>query len=311
VDTTIFLRFVCIVVIVAFHFSPFSYGGATFLLFVVAGYNFSRFQLPKVLENDSVRSILLSAGRIALPTVLMLLLVQTAITGYSADILFLFSNFFVQDNWHALTWYVEVLVQILIVLSVVLAFPWIRELARSGAYRFTAGFFLLSLLLAMLGPLVWDTAYLKDHVPHMILWIFLMGCLLEQSVSPPRKLAAAVAIFLSPLAVWGASGQPEYVYYGIVWVWVGAAVLLGFDRILLPVPVNVVAYWIGGASLFIYITHWYVPPVLRRGFMIDNYLADIVVSLVVGVVAWIGWELLTRVMLQHWQRRGQVVVREQ
>jgi acyl-CoA synthetase (AMP-forming)/AMP-acid ligase II len=310
VDTTIFLRFVCIIVIVAFHFSPFVYGGATFLLFVVAGYNFSRFQFPKVMENDSVRSILQSALRIAIPTVLVLLLVQTAITGYALDVLLLVSNFFLQENWHALTWYVEVLIQILIVLSVVFAFPSVRKFARSGQSRFALGFFSVSLLTAVVAPAIWDTAPLNDHVPHMLLWVFLLGWLLERSNTTRQRLAAGCISFISPLAVWGFSAQPDYVYYGTFWIWIGALILILFDRIPMPVPLNVLAYWIGGGSLFIYITHWYIPPVLRRGFAVDNYVVDITVSIAVGVIAWICWEFLTRLLLQIAQRRRQAILAE-
>ncbi|AZQ65921.1 hypothetical protein EF888_01505 [Silicimonas algicola] len=309
VDTTIFLRFLCIIFIVAFHFSPFSYGGATFLLFAVAGYNFSRFQLPKVIENGSVRSILLSARRIAIPTVLVLLLVQTAVIGYSADILLLVSNFFVQDNWRALTWYVEVLIQILLFLSLVFAFQIVREAVRSGLRRFTVAFFLISVIVAMVAPTVWDTSALKDHLPHMLLWLFLLGWMLEQADTAKLKIGVGIAAFLSPLLVWGFVDRAEYIYHGPFWVWAGALLLLLFERIPLPVPLNLAAYWIGGASLFIYITHWYVPPVLRRVLMVDNYLLDMVVSLAVGVVSWICWEFFTRWLLQQHRKKG--VLREQ
>ncbi len=300
VDTTVFLRAIGIVAVVTIHFTPWKYMGATFMLLLVAGFNFSRFQFRQVVGGHTVEPILLTAARVAVPAFLILLAIQTLRMEYYPDRLLLVSNF-TGSQLYSETWYVESYVQILLLVSLVLLSPTVRALAARNLWGFTLVALALSVLIAAAGnalresgamPLA-QTPMLSNQVPHMVIWLFVLGCLVEQASDISRKLLVCLVAMIAPLLMWwNLLGEPWHNYTPFAWVWAGCLILLFADRIPLPAPINTLAYWIGGASLFIYMTHWTVVRIWQRVTPVESDVLNVVVGVAGGVVCWTIWESL-------------------
>jgi acyl-CoA synthetase (AMP-forming)/AMP-acid ligase II len=307
VDTTVLLRFVAIILIVSLHLTAFNYPGATYMLFVVAGFNFARFQLGNVLATGEVKSILLSALRVAIPTLLLLFALQAKDMTFQLDKLFLVSNYVVTETWEAYYWYVEAYIQILLAFALLLVVPSVRAMAKAHLLSFTLGLLALSLVAARFGPLLWNTEPLYDHVPHMLFWLFLLGWVLEQAKEPRQKLVAAACALVAPAVAWGLGEQTEYVGIGPYYVWAGCAVMILLDKVALPAPLAWVVYRIGSASLFIYITHWTTSRYWRRLSPVDSGVLTVIAVIVAGVVLWFLWERFSRYVVRAWSQRSLAV----
>ncbi len=296
-DTTILLRFVGIVAIVTFHFTSMNVGGATYLLVLVAGYNFSRFQLRKVLAVDSPTVVLFSVARLAVPLMLIIALFEVRHREISLLDLALLGNYQDQLTQDYDFWFIELLVQILLLNFVILSLSGIRKIALQQPMEFAAGLLLISVLSAKLVPLFWDTSPLYDRVPHMLFWLFALGWVLQQARSPSEKLVALLLVIALPTIIWGWRDYPFWLANGPSWVVGGALLLLFFEYVTVPAPLNTLAYWIGGASMFIYITHWSVRNVFHELVPMRIDFIDILVALMGGIIVWQVWDRITSQLL--------------
>ena len=283
--------------IVTFHFmaNPPSNGGATYLLLALAGYNFSRFQLSHLLTTDRVVPFLLSIGRIVLPLAFVVVAIGLRKGEIDTTQLLLLSNFEPADQRVLDFWYVEVLAQILLLLALLLAVPALRGALRDHPFAAAAGVALGAVALAEMAPALWDTLPYRDHVPHMLLWVFALGWAMQQAKGPVQKAVAAVLVLGAPALIWGFGEQAFWVGDGLVWIWAGGLLVLAFDTVRVPTVVAWLAQWVGGASLFIYITHYSVLGIWSRVTPVQSELLDILVALVAGVLFWMAWEAASRV----------------
>lgn len=291
VDSTILLRCIGIVAIVTFHFTTLTQvGGATFLLLVAAGYNFSRFQVENVLASDRVGSMLVSTWRIALPTWLVAAAIQLRHGAFDPMDLGLVSNFSPAAGQAIDFWFVEVLVQLLLILALAFALPWTRRAARARPFGCALAALAIGVAAAVAGPVLWDTRALYDRTPHMIFWMFALGWALHRAPGPGgRALCLALALVL-PLLVWGVEDWPDWIGNGPWWIWSGCLLLAFLPKAPLPFPLDRLVYLVGGASLFIYISHFPAMLIWERVAPVQSSALEVVVALVVGVAFWIFWE---------------------
>jgi acyl-CoA synthetase (AMP-forming)/AMP-acid ligase II/peptidoglycan/LPS O-acetylase OafA/YrhL len=312
VDTTLLLRAVGILAIVAGHFTsiPTAIGGATFLLLALAGYNFARFQLRTALAEDRIRPLLVSTARIALPLVAVAAAIGLRQGSPDPLLLLGLGNFEPAALRRLDFWFVEVLVQILLLLALAFALPGLRRAGRAAPLGLALGVLGAALAAAFAGPLLWDTEQYYDRMAHMMLWLFALGWVLHEARAGTAgtaagtggragRIALGAALALAvPLLVWGVEDRPFWVASGPVWVGAGALLVLAVERVPVPWPVNRLAYWIGGASLFIYLTHWTVRGIWHRVTPVQSELLDVAVAVVAGVLAWLAWEAGTRALLR-------------
>jgi acyl-CoA synthetase (AMP-forming)/AMP-acid ligase II len=291
-DTTLVLRFVGIVSIVYFHFMPSGLGGATFLLMLAVGYNFSRFQLENVLRENSVAPLLLSAARIALPLFLVVAAIEARKADFDPLALLLLGNFKPAPERILDYWFVEVTIQIMLIMACLLAFPSVRRVVGTRPSAFAWGLLAVSVALATLGPLAWDTTPYYDRLPHMILWLFALGMVVDLARTRADRIRVSAVILAVPLIVWGPGPHPFWIAHGQLWLWIGGLVLLWFETIPLPAIVSRAAHYVGGASMFIYITHFSVQGLWDRLVPFAPRIFDVIVAIVVGVLIWLAWDAL-------------------
>ncbi|WP_241245600.1 MULTISPECIES: AMP-binding protein [Protofrankia] len=296
VETSIVLRAVAIILIVSNHIGLFHILGGAHLLLIVAGWGFARFRLAPGGAGTS-HAILRSAARIAIPSMLWLAwrAVDTTEVGWS--------NVLLIDNYvrRGATgyWFVEVLVQTLLLFALVFAIPAVRRWEQRHGF----GFALVMLGVALLAQqLAHNTTAFAERwlATHGVVWFFVLGWLGHRATSTGQKaLVAAIAMLTVP----GYFADPvrETV------ITVGFAALLFLPRLALPGFVVRMAGLIAGALLYIYLTHYAVYfatlPHLPA-------LAVLPLCLGAGILTWTATQALQRAVRRLAQRDqgGEVAV---
>jgi acyl-CoA synthetase (AMP-forming)/AMP-acid ligase II len=274
VETNVLLRAVAICLIVANHAQVVDLAGGAHVLFVAAGYNFARFQLS---SGTWWRSIL----RLALPAVVWI--------GGAAALTddFDLAHAALLHGWVGgpgrwVYWFVEVLVQLLVVVAVLLSIPLVRRFERRHSFAFPA------LLLGGALLVRFDVVVTGDHFfpmfrPHEIAWMFFLGWAASQAAHRWQRL---VVTGVALLAVPGCFGDPhrEAVLVG------GLVLLLWLPSIPVPRPAHRLVGVVAAASLYTYLTHVQLLPLVSG----TTRVGGVVVSVVAGVAVWMLVDPLVR-----------------
>ncbi len=255
VDTGVALRAASIVLIAGTHIGVFTIRGGAHLLLAVAGFNFARFHLTDVDRRRRLRHIAASVARIAVPTAVYLALVVTLLDRYSwRNILLLNEAIGPRTGDQRYFWFIETLVYLLLGLFLVLALPtvdrWERRWPFALPVTLLAGALLIRYGIVPLSP--------YDHLstPATLFWLFALGWAAAKARSRWQRLLVTTA---GVVAVADYFGNP----------WREAVIVAGL-LLLVWVPhlpsisgVNRVAGALAGSSLYIYLTHWQVYPLLE------------------------------------------------
>lgn len=269
VETNVVLRALAIVFVVGTHAGLLYLPGGAHLLLGVAGFNFARFQLA---SGRLVRSI----ARIAVPSAVLIGVVAAARDGFGlSHVLLVHGPLHLDGGGRWRFWFIEALVHILVVLALVLAVPALRRLERRHRLGFPA--VILAVGLAVRFDLVPVPA--TGHPlfrPHEVLWLFAVGWLAAQATRGRHRLVAVAAVVL---AVPGFFPQPERAAV----VTAGLLALAWVPRVPVPWPVNRLMGLVASASLYIYLTHSEVYPLLLDH---GGPAVGVAVALVVGIGVW-------------------------
>ncbi|AQT75533.1 AMP-binding protein [Streptomyces sp. fd1-xmd] len=282
-ETSVALRAMAIFCIVGSHIHVFGIKGGAHLLLALAGYNFARFHLTTAARRERVRSIWTSIGRVALPSMAWIGLVLLLNDDYTlANLALLDSVLGPEDSKTGMHfWFIEALVYILVAAVGLLGLPLMDRVER----RFPYG---LPLTIAGLGLLTrYDLLGLpaRAEIPDAItvFWLFALGWAAAKAATTRRRLVVtAAALATVPGFFPGDPGREAIIVAAfalLVWV----PTLPGHER------VNRVAGLLATSSLYIYLTHWQIFP-LVDGF--SRHLA-FAASLVFGIAYATG---VTRLM---------------
>jgi acyl-CoA synthetase (AMP-forming)/AMP-acid ligase II len=281
VETNVVLRAVAIILVVGDHFELFNLQGGAHVLLAVAGYNFSRFLLNAISDSDSVAPIGPSIARIIVPTVGWILLTFALKASFDWRVAFLISSYWTDPDGGY--WFIEVLIQILLIAAAVLAIPAARRLHRRSPYAFAVGVLLFSLAARYGGQLIWDTTDIGFKVPHMTLWLFAIGWVADKSSELWQRVALS-AVALATVPGYFDSTTRTLVILG------GILALIWVSKVSLPKPTNRLVGLLGAASLYIYLVHFQVNTVLN----VDRAASQFVIAIVFGVFTYIVAERLLR-----------------
>ncbi|SCL29197.1 Acyl-CoA synthetase (AMP-forming)/AMP-acid ligase II [Micromonospora rhizosphaerae] len=282
-ETSVALRALAIVVIVGSHIPVFTIKGGAHLLLAVAGFNFARFQLTDAPRRDRLRAAGRGISRIVLPSVAWIALAGTVTGDYTlTNVLLLNSVLGPHDGptqWHF--WFIEALVAILLAVTALIAVPAVDRIER----RFPFG---LPLTLAALGLVTrYDLPGLAalGHVPSavVVFWLFALGWAAARATRTAQRLAVTAAALLT---VPGFFGEP----FREAFIVAGFALLVWVPRLPSRPALNRLAAVLAGSSLYIYLTHWQVMPIVGPW---SRELA-LVASLAVGIGCAAAVRLLTR-----------------
>jgi len=306
VDMGLFLRCVGIVAIVVGHFDVLNVGGATYLLLVVAGFNFARFQIGAVGQTGSVRPILATAGRIAAPTAVALAALQWK-TGHRDPL-----QLALLGNWRDAAsqpfgfWFLELIVQVFAIVALLFVVPGVRRWGASRPFALGLGVLGASALIAWLSPRWWEAEAQFYRLPHLLLWLFALGWVLQAATTRAQRACVAGLAALLPILLWAPVWDRFWLQHGALWIPAGCWTLLAIDRVRLPAPLHRVVGTIAGASMFIYLMHYTGRSWWHRFGPVQHVLIDAVVGILVGIAAWLAWEAalrLARGLVRAWSPR--------
>ena len=297
-DTTALLRAVGVSLIVCTHMFLWYFPGGAHLLLAVVGYNTSRFHLP--IEDRRARAVAIarSIGRVAVPVVAFVGVCMLLVGGYGLPTLALVNNYLgpvthQQGRWHY--WFVEVMVQLLVVVGVLLSIAPVRRLERRFPYLFPLALFAGALVLREHWVRIGGYDNLRFQT-HGVAWFFLLGWLVHRSTTVRLKLLTTA---LCVLTIPGFFHRPER-----EWFIIGGIVLLVWCReIPMPKHLAQLVALVASASMAIFISHFRVFPPLDR--TLPRGLA-FVLTLAIGVAIWVLAERVlrgARARLVAWRRR--------
>lgn len=264
------LRAAAIVLIVATHAAVVDLKGGAHLLLAVAGWNFARFQLPV-----SGRRLATSIGRVAAPTAAWVAVLLVVTDTYDAANLFLVHTQVGEAVWDERWrfWFIETLVQALVVVGALVSLPPLRRLERRRPFEVALAALALTLVLRVVS--VHDGSVRR---PQEVVWFFVLGWVVQRATTvPQRLLVTAIAV----VAVPGFFGQP----------WREAIVVLGITALVwcrsIPVvrPLHRGVAVLASSSLAVYLTHWHVYPTVRDW---SSPALAVVASFAVGIAVHAG-----------------------
>ncbi|WP_225994131.1 AMP-binding protein [Actinomadura rudentiformis] len=287
VETGIMLRAAGIVLVVGSHIGIFTIRGGAHLLLAVAGYNFARFHLTSAGRRERRRHVLGALTRIAVPSVAWLVLMAPLTADYHlSDALLLDSALGRNSNY----WFVEVIVYILLAMIAWLSVPGLDRAERRFSFGFAFGFLLLGLVARF--DLLGFRSLLDLPSAIVAFWMFPLGWAAAKARTRwQRLLVTAAAVTTVP----GYFGSGELVRETLIIS--GLALLIWLPTLPSPGLLNRLIGPVAAGSLYIYLVHWQVYPLVEG----HSQLLALLASLAVGVAY---AALATKIM-----RRCQTVLR--
>jgi hypothetical protein len=273
-ETSVALRAAAILAVVGSHADLFHVVGGAHLLLVLAGYNLARFQLSAD-RRARCAAVARSVRRIVVPTVLWVALISALGGRYGWPNALLLNHALGPQEWGATwrLWFLEALVLLMVATTALLALPRVSTLHRTRP-------FLLAMVLCGAGLLVRfglldvPTGPRGRFTAQAVLWLFALGMAAAAADGRLRQLLVLAAAALG-LHGWFGDPQRELLVLG------GVAVLLTVRELPSTALTTRVAGTLASASLYIYVTHWDVFPLLR-----DSPRLAVAASLLVGIAYW-------------------------
>jgi hypothetical protein len=269
-ETGIVLRAGAILFIVSTHIGFFHWEGTAHVLIAVAGYNFARFQLTGT-RRARLRRQLRSIARIVAPSIAVIGFAFAATDTYSWANVFLLNPLLGPEGWsdYSRFWFIEILVHILLGLAVLLAIPAVDRAQRRWPWAFSLA------LIAVDLPLLFDLVDCRYPGQGPVLWLFGLGW----AAAASRTLWQRAAVTAIALLTIPASFDDQYRSATIL---VGFLILLWLPTVTVPRGLHRLTALLASASLYIYVTHWLVYPLVDPA---HKGLA-VIASLAAGTLYW-------------------------
>ncbi|MFF1253751.1 AMP-binding protein [Pseudarthrobacter sp. NPDC058329] len=290
-ETGIVLRAIAIIFIVSTHIGFFHWEGTAHILIAVAGYNFARFQLIGT-RGARLRRQLRSVARIVVPSVAVIVFAFAfAVTDtYTWANVFLLNPLLGPEGWtdYSRFWFIEILVHILLGLAALLAIPAADRAQRRWPWAFALALIAIDL------PLLFELVDSRYPGQGPVLWLFGLGWAAAASRTLWQRAAVtAIALLTTP-----ESFDDQYRSATIL---VGFLILLWVPTLTVPRGLHRPTALLASASLYIYVTHWLVYPLVDPA---HKGLA-VIASLAAGIVYWAA-ATRSMGMVEKWLRRRQV-----
>ncbi|HVE94012.1 MAG TPA: AMP-binding protein [Acidimicrobiales bacterium] len=270
-DSSVVLRAVAIVLVVGTHARLWHLPGGAHTLLVVAGYNFARFQL-------AAPSMVASIARVAVPSMCWIAVVAALSGKYGWEHALLINGHIGAPESRSGYWFIEALVQILVPLALLLSVPRVRRAERRRPWLFACA--VLGLALAIRFDLLLNGDGAANIArPHEVLWLFALGWA-ASCVTGTRPVIARLA--LSAVGWFALSGFFNSPSRGLI-VFAGLLLVLWVPSLPVPRAATRLVGAVAAASLYIYLSHWQLFPVLER---VQGSALAVVGSVVAGIALW-------------------------
>jgi amino acid adenylation domain-containing protein len=293
-DITIFIRAFAIASIVFLHALP-NWGihGNTGALFIVAGFLFSKFQFTQVEVKQTVAPIIWSAIRIFVPSTIIMGLILLWNGNFRVDVLFLYSNFTAPI---ATYWYVQVLLQIILVMALLFSIRKIVIYAKHEPYKFGMYLLTAATILMIFSPLFEPEHGKHRQLPHVRFWQFAIGWCIFYSDTHFRRITTAHLLVLIAGTQFILMDRGLGLEDPILTIVLGLLLLTQF-KITVIKPFNYLIYALASSSLFIFLSHRQFFALVDSIISIDKELKGVIaflVALLGGYLLWLFWEKITK-----------------
>ncbi|CAL4867854.1 hypothetical protein MMA231_02126 [Asticcacaulis sp. MM231] len=221
---------------------------------------------------------------------------------------FVWSEFFFVSHWFTADsffppfmpyWYIQVMLQICLGLMILFVVPVVRDLIVRHLYTASLLFLLVSGMVVVIFPDIWDTSALYDWLPHLQLWNFVIGWFIHASLERAQgqhgwiyRLTATVMVLLCGFSLlWGSWSQCLiFVLGGVLLCWASSVPIPRiFSR-----PVMLCSQ----AIFTIYLLHAIMPALSQKTlyawFHIDQPLLDGVLAMISCIGLWAAWTAAKR-----------------
>jgi len=279
-DTSVFLRAIAIMGVVATHSGKDALGGGTLLLFALIGYNMARFKSADLIEGKIWQWVKTYAIVILIPYYLVAALFLGWTRSFEPDVLLLYANLI-----HAKItvvfpfWFVQVLLQCLIILGVMFSLPSLRRFASRSPVTFS--FSVLACLIAIraIYPVFWNTKYLNHLVPLRFMAILWLGwCFYFVENIRQKMLLCAIGIGFAFLDT-GLSLTTK-------WLVLGSLFLAFVPRVPIPSFTRQAFNDIGAATFYIFIFNGIIISVLEHILSTESAIIFFCISMLGSMAIW-------------------------
>jgi hypothetical protein len=269
VETSVALRAIAIVLIVATHIGMTPLAGGAHVLMAVAGFNFARFRLTSATRADRLRSQLRSVTRIAMPAVVWVALAMLLLDQYELRHLLLL-NALVHDELWGNLWFIELLVYIGLAMAALLAVPALDRAERRWPFGMAIAVLAVGLLFRF------EIVDLAVPYTMPVLWLFAIGWAASRADRAWQRVAV-VGIALASIPGYFESWERNAT------ILVGVLLLVLVPRVVVPGALARLGGVLAGASLSIYLVHWEVWPLFSGWYGVPSLVA----SIAAGIGAWL------------------------
>jgi hypothetical protein len=267
----VLLRALGILAVTAHHVALFPWMGGAHILLAVAGHSFARFQLGAARTTDRAAGLFTAVRRVALPSALFITL--ACLVFRDNDLPEIMVLHYGKQQWFY--WYVEALVEILLVLALLLSSRRVRALER----RFGFGF---ALAVVGFGLCLRYHVIPTPHVAiepsrfHTALWVFALGWAAERASRHWHRALLSVVAITCLHGYFADASRVRLVTAGVLLlIWVPSV------RVVRPLQHGIGV--LAASSLWLYLTQRHVYPRLEDALPAWAVLA---VTLLVGIAVW-------------------------
>jgi acyl-coenzyme A synthetase/AMP-(fatty) acid ligase/acyl carrier protein len=269
-----------IICIVALHANTFVYSanwGAAYFLIILAGYSVARFQLPEIIRTGSVKTLFGTILSVALPTVMLIALLQIVTRKFEIMPLLLVSNFLDPRTLQGFPFYfAEFYLQLLVLAALLFSIPPVRAAFRDRPMVSALVLFVSVVAIDRTIEAIWNGDYNFHRTPWHYAWAFTLGVVIASANDLQTRLLALAVSLIAVLLEWHFTSAAFYVG--------GGCLLTLFVRsFIVPAPAKFLIAHIAGASLFIFLSHGVLIVMVSKLFGHDMPWLALFVCIVMGV----------------------------
>ncbi|WP_168355913.1 AMP-binding protein [Sphingomonas gei] len=327
VDSSVLVRAIAILLVVLDHAWINAAGGAAVALMLVAGQNFARFQVPKVLQGRGRALLAATFWRVLLPYFAFVTLTLVGHHRMFWPQYLLVSNFTegvtnaAGNRLLVPYWFMEDYLLYVLLFTGLLSLGWARTAMRASAWRFALVLVATLLPLGMVGPFLRGFWPFYSQTLISVGWIFALGWLIFEADTAARKRVAWVLAAVG--LVWsfgfeqvaGVSGDGLPAFYDAVrrlsgdapslrqWIFIATQIgavwlLINVRRISAPPLVARGAAIVASASLYIYMCHPFVLHFISQHGTLVTAIPAVAASAAVGIALWRAIALVEKLLVR-------------
>ncbi|WP_415839283.1 AMP-binding protein [Nocardioides zeicaulis] len=257
-DTTVALRALAILFVVASHVDLVHLEGGAHLLLALAGFNFARFQLSAAGgPRTRLRHGLAGLSQLVVPSVLWVGTVALVLGSYDWTTTFflreLVSSSEWDDQWQL--WFLESLVWLTVGALALTCVPALHRRERRDPFRFA-----LAVLAVTAGARFAEVGLragpTERYTTLVVAFFFALGWAGARADSTRRRVLVSVLATVLTVGFFGQAHREAIVLGGFL-------LMLWLPHVGVPARLARVAGVLASASLFVYLTHWQVYPRLE------------------------------------------------